>query len=327
MTYSIKSAQKIFPGTKVADAVPATVAMFNRLSVDDQLAFLWYAYTELGRSITPAAPGKANLQLMEGLLNQIKQMSHAEQMQLMRDLANNADTPISRSYGYFSVNAKLGFWWQLGEWMKQGLVAPIPTGYQMSSEVAAVLEAVKQLDPGQQITVLRNTVVDMGFTPAVASQEQAEVINFTFPRTGPVSTTQLTIEGITEPTVLKYIAAMNADDVEATIALFADNGALQPPFQRPIVGREAIAAYLRDEGQGLIVKPKQGISEGIEDGYTQHKITGTVETPWFGNVGMNVAWRFLLDPQGKIFFVAIDLLASPKELLNLTRRENATQLR
>jgi hypothetical protein len=32
---------------------------------------------------------------------------------------------------------------------------------------------------------------------------------------------------------------------------------------------------------------------------------------------MNIAWRFLLDPQDNIFFVAVDLLASPKELLNL----------
>jgi Nuclear transport factor 2 (NTF2) domain len=56
------------------------------------------------------------------------------------------------------------------------------------------------------------------------------------------------------------------------------------------------------------------------DGYTQIKVTGKVQTPWFGaSVGMNIAWRFLLDPQGKIFFVAIDLLASPKELLNLRR--------
>jgi hypothetical protein len=45
-----------------------------------------------------------------------------------------------------------------------------------------------------------------------------------------------------------------------------------------------------------------------------------VQTPWFGAaVGMNIAWRFLLNAEGKIFFVAIDLLASPKELLNLIR--------
>jgi hypothetical protein len=34
---------------------------------------------------------------------------------------------------------------------------------------------------------------------------------------------------------------------------------------------------------------------------------------------MNIAWRFLLNPENKIFFVAIDLLASPKELLNFAR--------
>lgn len=319
MNYTIESARNIFSNTQVADAVPATTAMFAKLNIDDKLAFLWYAYTELGRTITPAAPGKANLQLMEDIFNQIKRMSHEEQTQLMRDLATNADTPISRSYAYFGVNAKLGFWWQLGEWMKQGIVAPMPIGYQMSSEVKAVLEAVQKIDQSQQITVLRNTVVDMGFDPTQASTKEAEVINFTFPRTSQLP--QFPIEGVTEPTVLKYIVAMNADNVEAAVALFANNGALQPPFQKPIVGREAITAYLRDEGQGLVMKPTKGISESIEDGYTQHKITGTVETPWFGgNVGMNIAWRFLLDPQGQIYFVAIDLLASPKELLNLVRK-------
>jgi hypothetical protein len=34
---------------------------------------------------------------------------------------------------------------------------------------------------------------------------------------------------------------------------------------------------------------------------------------------MNIAWRFLLTPDGKIFFVAIDLLASPAELLKFAR--------
>ena len=316
MTYTIESARGIFPSTQVANAVPSITATFDKLSIDDKLAFLWYAYTELGRTITPAAPGKANLQLMEGLLNQIKQMSHEEQTQLMRDLATNADTSISRSYAYFGINAKLGFWWQLGEWMKQGIVAPMPTGYQMSSDVKAVLEAVQKIDPGQQITVLRNTVVDMGFDPTQASKQEAKVVNFKFPRTQ--AAPRITIEGIAEPTVVKYIEAMNADDVETAVALFADKGALQPPFQKPIVGRDAISAYLRDEGQGLTMLPQQGVSESIEDGYTQHKITGKVQTPWFGaTVGMNIAWRFLLDPQGKIFFVAIDLLASPKELLNL----------
>ncbi len=66
--------------------------------------------------------------LAEGILAQIKQMPATAQMQVMCDLANHADTPISRSYASFSVNTKLGFWYELGQMMKQGLVAPIPTG-------------------------------------------------------------------------------------------------------------------------------------------------------------------------------------------------------
>lgn len=152
-------------GNQLANAVPATTALFKRLNIDDQLAVLWYIYTECGRSITPAAPGAARLQLAEGLLNQIKQMSHAEQLQVMRDLAAQRDNQISRAYGILSPNTKLAFWYQLAEWMVQGFVVPMPPGYQLSRDCEKVLEAIKSLDFGQQITLLRNSVVDMGVDP------------------------------------------------------------------------------------------------------------------------------------------------------------------
>jgi hypothetical protein len=319
MTYTIESAQNIFSRTQVPSPIPATIALFDQLSVDDQLALLWYAYTELGRSITPAAPGAARLQLAESVLNQIKQMSAADQTQVMRDIANRADTPISRSYAVLSVNTKLAFWYELGELMKQGLVAPIPPGYEMSSGVKAVLEAIQKLDPGQQITVLRNTVVEMGFEPAVAPSSGETAAEPMFKRSEPAPT--VTVEGVTESAVLNYFKALNKDDFEAAIALFTPDGALQPPFQKPIVGREDIAAYMRAEAQGLNIMPQQGICDVLPDGSKQIKVTGKVQTPWFGvQVGMNIAWRFLLNPKGEIFFVAIDMLASPQELLNLRPR-------
>jgi hypothetical protein len=165
MPFTIESAQSIFPGTQVAGAVSTTVESFSQLSAEDQLALIWFAYTEMGRSITVAAPGAASMILAEGLLKQIKQMPTTAQTQVMCDLANRADTPICRSYASFSLNIKLGFWYQLGEWMEQGLVAPIPQGYQLSPKAAAVLQAIRQADSGQQITILRNAVVNMGFDP------------------------------------------------------------------------------------------------------------------------------------------------------------------
>ncbi|MGB3650310.1 MAG: orange carotenoid protein N-terminal domain-containing protein [Rivularia sp. (in: cyanobacteria)] len=320
MALSLDTAQNIFKGTQLPSQIPATIALFDQLSVDDKLAYLWYAYTEMGKTITPAAPGAARLQLAESLLTQIKKMSADEQTQVMRDLANRADSPISRSYGFFSVNTKLAFWFELGELMKQGVVAPVPANYQMSEGVKLVLETTKNLDAGQQITVLRNTVVDMGFdTSELRPSSSKTIAEPDFERSNNAPK-KVQIDGITEPAVIKYIEAMNADKFDDAVALFADDGALQPPFHKPIAGKQAIGKYMREEAQGLNMMPKKGISESRPDGSKQLKITGVVETPWFGaNVGMNIAWRFLVNPEGKIFFVAIDMLASPKELLNLGR--------
>jgi hypothetical protein len=181
-----------------------------------------------------------------------------------------------------------------------------------------VLKAIQDLESGQQITVLRNCVVDMGYeTKSMGSFNR--VAEPVAPPKDLAERTSVKIEGIDNPTVLGYINNMNANDFDGVIDLFTDDGAMQPPFQKPIVGRANVLQYLREDCQNLKLMPERGISEPADDGYTQIKVTGKVQTPWFGNVGMNMAWRFLLDPQGKIFFVAIDLLASPKELLNLVR--------
>jgi hypothetical protein len=319
MAITIDSARGIFPNTLSADAVPALTARFNQLSAEDQLAWTWFAFLEMGKTVTVAAPGAASMQFAEEILQQVKQMTFPEQTQMMCDLANHADTAICRTYATWSPNIKLGFWNQLGQWMEQGIVAPVPAGYQLSANANAVLETLKGLDPGQQITVLRNSVVDMGFDaskldgytrisePVVAPRQMQE-------------RTQVTIQGIDNPTVLSYMNLLNANDFDELIKLFVADGALQPPFQRPIVGKDAILQFFREECQNLSLLPERGVAEPTDDSYTQVKVTGKVQTPWFGAaVGMNMAWRFLLNPQGKIFFVAIDLLASPKELLNLVR--------
>jgi hypothetical protein len=319
MPFTIESARGIFPSTLTADMVPATIARFNQLSAEDQLALIWFAYLEMGKSITVAAPGAANMQFAEPTLNEIRQMTPLEQTQVMCDLTNRADTPICRTYAVWSVNIKLGFWYRLGEWMDQGTVAPIPEGYKLSANASAVLQTIRSLDAGQQITVLRNAVVDIGYD----TSKLGSYTTITEPVAPPKEMSQRTrvsIDGIDNPVILTYMDNMNANDFDANIKLFLPDGALQPPFQKPIVGTDAILRFFKEECQNLNLLPKRGISEPAEDGYTQVKVTGKVQTPWFGaSVGMNIAWRFLLDSQNKIFFVAIDLLASPQELLNLVR--------
>jgi hypothetical protein len=319
MPFTIDSARNIFPSTLSADAVPATIARFTQLSAEDQLALIWFAYLEMGKTITIAAPGAANMQFAEGTLDQIRQMSFRDQSQVMCDLANRADTPISRTYATWSANIKLGFWYRLGQWMEQGFVAPIPDGYQLSANAAAVLQAIRSLDSGQQITVLRNAVVDMGFDSAKLDNVRRVSEPVVVPQ-AVAQRSRVTIEGVDNPTVLSYMDNMNANDFETLIELFTSDGALQPPFQKPIIGKESVLRFFKEDCQNLKLLPERGVVEPAQDGYTQIKVTGKVQTPWFGaGVGMNMAWRFLLTPENKIFFVAIDLLASPKELINLVR--------
>lgn len=319
MPFTLDAARNIFPGTLAADAIPATVARFNQLSAEDQLALIWFAYLEMGKTITIAAPGAASMVLAENTLNEIRQMTPLQQTQTMCDLTNHADTPICRTYASWSVNIKLGFWYQLGEWMEQGIVAPIPEGYKLSANASAVLQAIQELEAGQQITVLRNAVVDMGFDVSNLSSYN-RVNEPVAPPKDMSERTSVNIEGVSNPTVIKYMNNLNANDFNALIELFEPEGALQPPFQKPIVGKENVLRFFCEECQNLKLLPERGVEEPAEEGYTQIKVTGKVQTPWFGgNIGMNIAWRFLLNPQNKIFFVAIDLLASPKELLNLAR--------
>ncbi len=315
MSFTIESARSIFPNTQVADMVRATVESFNQLSAEDQLALLWFAYTEMGVTITPAAMSVANMIFAENTLNQIKQMSALEQAQVMCDLVNQADTPLCRTYSSFGMNVKLGFWYQLSEWMKLSIVAPIPQGYKLSAKASDVLQAIRELEGGQQLSVLRDIVANMGYAPTDSTQRVKEPV---VPPKDFASRTKVSIEGLDNLTVLSYMENMNAFDFSAAVALFAEDGALQPPFEQPIVGHENILAYMREECYGLKLIPERGVSEAVEGGFTQIKVTGEVQTPWFGDsVGINLAWRFLLNPQGKIFLVAIDVLASAKELMNL----------
>ncbi|PSB03302.1 orange carotenoid protein N-terminal domain-containing protein [Merismopedia glauca] len=324
MSFTIDSALSIFPDTQVADALPAIVKSFNQLNAEDQLALLWFAYTEMGLTITPAAMQAVNMVFAEKNLTQIKQMPALEQTQVMCDLVNHTDTPICRTYASFGTNVKLGFWYQLSEWMKQTIVAPIPENYQLSTKASDLLQAIRKLEGGEQLTVFQKVVINMGYASTSSTPKVTEPV---VPPKKAAPRSQVRIKGIDNATVLSYMENMNAFDFQAAVALFVKEGALKPPFQEPIVGQENIFAYMRQECYGLKLLPEQGVCEPAEGEFTQIKVTGKVQTPWFGDsVGINLVWRFLLNPEDKIFFVGIDVLGSPQELLNLGLVQNNAKI-
>lgn len=145
--------------------VDASDAKFDQLSVDDQLALLWYAYTRIGESITPAAPAAASPEIASGLFQQVLDLNPQDQLEAMRDIANRKDNRISREYGSLSANTKLAFWYRLAQGMENGTIIGMPDDYQMSQQANKLLGAVETMDFEQQITFLRDAAMDMGAEP------------------------------------------------------------------------------------------------------------------------------------------------------------------
>ncbi|MBL1203499.1 MAG: nuclear transport factor 2 family protein [Nostoc sp. ZfuVER08] len=126
--------------------------------------------------------------------------------------------------------------------------------------------------------------------------------------------TEFQIPGITQTSVMRYFETLNAGDFEQTAALFTEDGVMRPPLESDIVGRDAIAAYLKQEAQNIKAYPNTGISDTLENATIQVQVTGKAQTSW---CGVNVLWTFILNQQQQILYTRIKLLASPQELLSL----------
>ena len=143
------------------------LSAFQSLDVDQQLALFWFIYTEMGKSITPAAPGASTVSptIAEGLCNQVKDLPHDEQLQLQRDLISHKNTLIAREYGAIGDTTKLLFWYMLAQGMENGTVRPMPEDYKLSQEADALFTQIKGLEFNEQITLFRNIVAPMGVDP------------------------------------------------------------------------------------------------------------------------------------------------------------------
>ncbi|HEY9808612.1 MAG TPA: orange carotenoid protein N-terminal domain-containing protein [Halomicronema sp.] len=143
---------------------------FSGLNVDDQLGLLWFVYTKLGQSITPAAPGASGSEIAQGLFNQVKDLSHEKQLQVMRDIAGKKSTEHSRMYGSMSPETKLAFWYFLAQGMENGTIIPMPEDYKLPQQAQTILGQIETMDFQQQIDFLRGSVLPMGAEPASGSK-------------------------------------------------------------------------------------------------------------------------------------------------------------
>lgn len=139
----------------------------RNLSVDDQLAVLWYAYEIIGDSVTPGGSKAAGFEIAQSLVDRLKQMNEDDQLQVQRDIAGRADTRISREYGSASPSTKLAFWYLTAKEMEAGNLVQVPSDYQIANKAQDFLNQFKQLDFEQQIDLMRESVTPMGVADGV----------------------------------------------------------------------------------------------------------------------------------------------------------------
>lgn len=144
-------------------------------------------------------------------------------------------------------------------------------------------------------------------------------------------------ELVLSDSVRRYFETANAGEFEQTAALFVEEGQLVPPFESPIVGRDAIAQYLIAEAAGMRFVPlrsetldpsessfnsaasseqcpEHNLENGLEKGLDHCLVRGKVKTSLFT---VNVAWEFMINHSQEILAVKVKLLAKLNELLKL----------
>jgi hypothetical protein len=159
----------------VSQTNPEIISAFNAISTDQKLALLWFVYKEIGKSITPAAPGASTAApaVANGLFQQVLEMTHDEQLQIQRDLVDRNNTLICREYGSLSDTTKLLFWYLLAQGMDRQEIIPMPENYELEENAKQCMSQLQQLENSAQITVLRALVADMGVDPESVPRDPA----------------------------------------------------------------------------------------------------------------------------------------------------------
>lgn len=132
----------------------------HSLGVEEQLAVLWYVYRDFVKdNITPEAERpEENLTEAEELVEQVKQMSDEDQLQVQRDLIIGKDGAEFQIYKDYSSNQKLFFWYYLAQEMERGNVIKVPDDYMLPPDAQQLLETVNELEFSQKLVFIKDAV-------------------------------------------------------------------------------------------------------------------------------------------------------------------------
>ncbi len=149
------------------------VEAFNALDTDAKLAWLYFVYKKMGKSITPAAPAAAEPELAPLLLGDYYGLSDEQQLAIMRQIVNRENTEHSRAYGAIKENNQLLVWYAWAVAMGDQVVG-MPNNYKATDATNNLLSQIEGLEFEEQMSVLRTIVGNMGHTDVKPIETQAQ---------------------------------------------------------------------------------------------------------------------------------------------------------
>jgi hypothetical protein len=167
------SAQETGGSSVRSEEAKKVVQAFDALGTDEKLALLYYVYTKMGDSITPAAPTAANPEIAPRLLGEFYEISHDDQLAVMRSIVKREDTELSRVYGALTENNQLVVWYAWARGMGDTVV-DMPQDYQATQSINDALSQIEGLEFERQISVLREVVGNMGYSDVKPIPTQEE---------------------------------------------------------------------------------------------------------------------------------------------------------
>lgn len=139
---------------------PAQYAeLFRNLTINNQLALLGRIYVAVSGSMGSGNPDGTAPDTSEGLFSKVKEKSHEEQLQVMRDLLTPSSTDIRKEYEALSNNTKLAFWYRLAQGMENSTIVSVPTDFQLSDQAQELLSMLEPVGFEIQYIFLRDALL------------------------------------------------------------------------------------------------------------------------------------------------------------------------
>lgn len=128
---------------------------FQKANADCKLTVLSNIYQKLEQAIATPAPAILFSQIVNNLIRHIQHVNREDQMDVLRDMLNGAETRFGGAYLMLNVNMRMAFWYRLLQGFQEVPVQSALNCHGQHETVQTILHSLEEMDLNQQMHFLR----------------------------------------------------------------------------------------------------------------------------------------------------------------------------